>query len=133
MKKKKETSKKSAKTPKKAKAVKKKAKEMTQTHAKEEKFQPSTLDQVWGDTGNTKYGTMDETEYTNKLKEMNKSDLQAHASRTGLIPIDDRGILTKKLLAEFKRYVSGFQKPNTVVNPPPSISKDAARILAEGK
>jgi hypothetical protein len=68
-----------------------------------EGFQPSTLDQVWGDTGNTKYGTMDEAEYTDKLKEMNKSDLQAHASRAGLIPIDDRGILTKKLLTEFRR------------------------------
>ena len=73
MKNKRETSKKPAKTPKKAKA-----KKMTQTHAKVEGFQPSTLDQVWGDTGNTKYGTMDEAEYTDKLKEMNKSDLQDH-------------------------------------------------------
>lgn len=133
MKKKKETSKKSAKTPKKAEAAKKKVKEMTQTHAKEEKFQPSTLDQVWGDTGNTKYGTMDEEKYLNKLQEMNKSDLQAHANRVGMIPIADRGVLTKKLVSEFKKYVSGFRKPDTTINPPPAISKEAARVLSEGK
>ena len=133
MKKKKETSKKSAKTPKKAKATKKKMKEMTQTHAKEEKFQPSTLDQVWGDTGNTRYGTMDEEKYLNKLQEMNRSDLQAHASRVGMIPIADRGVLTKKLMSEFRKYVSGFRKPNTVINPPPTLSKEAARVLSEGK
>jgi len=130
MKKKKETSKKSTKAPEKAKVTKK---VMTQTHAKEEKFQPSTLDQVWGDTGNTKYGTMDEEKYLNKLQEMNKSDLQAHANRVGMIPIGDRGVLTKKLMSEFKKYVSGFKKPDTAINPPPTISKEAARVLSEGK
>jgi len=31
-----------------------KLEQMSQTHGKEENFQATTLDQIWGDTGNTK-------------------------------------------------------------------------------
>ncbi len=130
MPKKRKSSKKPAKASKKAK---KEDKKMTQTHAKEEKFQPSTLDQVWGDTGNTKYGTMDEAKYNEQLDEMNKSDLQAHAGRVGFVPIDDRGLLTKKLLSEFRKYVSGFRKPTPPSEASNAVSKKARKILSEGR
>ncbi len=48
-------------------AKKKKLEELSQSHGMEEKFIPSTLDQVWGDEGLTKYGTMDEEAYTDKI------------------------------------------------------------------
>jgi hypothetical protein len=132
---KKKTSSKKAKekTEKKAKASEKKVKDMMQTHAKEEKFEPSTLDQVWGENVNTKYGTIDEAQYLNKLHNMNTTDLQSHAHMHGLIPIQDRVRLVKVLVSEFRKYVSGFQKPAAPVNPPPNISDESARTLAEGR
>ena len=134
MPKKKTSSKKTAKkTAKKAKASKKKTKEMTQTHAKEENFQPSTLDQVWGESANTKYGNINEEQYLTKISEMNTTDLQAHAHMHGLIPIQDRTRLIKVLMSEYKKYVSGFQKPASPIKPPPNISKSATRILSEGR
>jgi hypothetical protein len=106
---------------------------MMQTHAKEEKFEPSTLDQVWGENVNTKYGTIDEAQYLNKLHNMNTTDLQSHAHMHGLIPIQDRVRLVKVLMSEFRKYVSGFRKPAAPINPPPSISDESARTLAEGR
>ena len=60
--------KKSAKSAKKTSETKSKKEEMQQTHAKEEKFQPTTLDQIWGDTGQTRYGHLDIEKYEKSLK-----------------------------------------------------------------
>jgi hypothetical protein len=137
MPKKKTSSKKTAKTAKAEKtakkATKKKEQKAMETHAKEEKFAKTTLDQVWGDTGNTKYGTTDEAGYLNKIKGMNTTDLQAHAHTHGLVPIQDRVRLMKILMSEFRKYVSGFQRPRQDVDLPPSVSKESARTLAEGR
>ena len=47
------------KTPNKSKKTS--PKKIMQTHAMEEKqeFEKTTLDQIWGDEGNSKYGTLD--------------------------------------------------------------------------
>jgi hypothetical protein len=129
----------SKKTTKSAKAAKKPAekkdKKMMQTHAKEEKFVKTTLDQVWGDTGNTRYGTIDEATYLNKLKEMNTTDLQAHAHMHGLVPIQDRGRLTKVLMGEFRRYTSSFKAPNNSLKSPSTleVSAQSKKTLSEGR
>ena len=136
MPKKKTSSKKAAKTTKPAKkTAKKKGKKMMQTHAKEDNFVKTTLDQVWGDTGNTKYGTIDEEQYSKKLKGMNTTDLQAHAHLHGLVPIQDRERLVKALMGEFRKYTSGFRKPNTPSKPIPSseISAQTRKTLSEGR
>ena len=134
MPKKKTSSKKSAKKPtKKAKASKKKAKDMMQTHAKEEKPKATTLDQIWGDTGNTKYGTVDEATYHNKVSGMNTTDLQAHAHTHGMVPIQDRVRLIKLLMSEFRKYVSGFQRPPETNTPIQNVSEESAKTLAEGR
>ena len=48
-------------------AVKRKKKSLSnvnQTHAKvEKKFEPTTLDQIWGDDGTSEYGTLDYENY----------------------------------------------------------------------
>ena len=51
---------KAAKKP--GKKSSKKLESLSQTHGKEE-FKPTTLDQIWGDTGISKYGTLNEDEY----------------------------------------------------------------------
>lgn len=115
---------------------KNKVEEMSQTHGKEEKnFSPTSLDQIWGDDGKSKYNTLDEEEYVKSVKEMTKTDLQTHASQIGLIPIDNRENLEKRLIREFKRHVSSFQAPTNLIdsNDPTEVSKRVNKILGEGK
>ena len=38
-------------------------KNMSQTHGKTKEFEPTTLDQIWGDDGTGMYGTLDVTSY----------------------------------------------------------------------
>ena len=108
-------------------------KELTQIDGKNETFKPTTLDQIWGDNGLTKYGTMDEDEYANQLKEMTKSDIQAHATKVGLVPVDDRERLVKRLMHEFKLYVSAYRHPSTTPPVQPNITPDVAKILSGGR
>jgi hypothetical protein len=124
------------KTNSKASAAKTKSKvsQLSQTHGKTEKFKPTTLDQIWGDTGMNKYKTLDEEEYKERLKDMAKVDLQTHAAEIGLIPIDNTTQLKKRLLAEFKKYVSSFKVPEVKSNNDKNrLSKEAQKILNEGK
>tara|TARA_Y100000004_G_scaffold189661_1_gene245642 strand:- start:398 stop:787 length:390 start_codon:yes stop_codon:yes gene_type:complete len=110
-----------------------KLEQMSQTHGKEENFQPTTLDQIWGDTGNTKYGTMDSSVYANKIKEMNRTDLFRHATTVGIVPIDDRATLEKRLVKEFNKHVSAYRKPHDSEADDTKLTKDAKKILEEGR
>jgi len=121
------------KISKKATAKRKSVKNLSQTHGKEEKFEPTTLDQIWGDDGTSTYGTMEEDSYESQLDEMNMSDLQTHASRVGIIPIDNRNTLRERLLREFRKHVSSYKKPINNPSPEPPMSKDIMKILAEGR
>ena len=113
-------------------AKQKKIKDMNQLHGKVENFEPSTLDQVWGDTGLSKYNTLNEESYKLYLSELNKIDLQTHASQVGLIPIDNLEMLTKRLTKEFLKHVSIYKTPAKQPDQT-TISKEARRILEEGR
>lgn len=102
-----------------------------QTHGKVEN-RPLTLDQIWGDDGKRKYGTLDPVEYDKYLKDLNKSDLQSHAIKIGLVPIDNRETLVKRLRQEFKKHTSTYlARPN--VDNTSKISKKSKDILSEGR
>jgi hypothetical protein len=103
---------------------------LIQTHAQVES--PRTLDQVWGDTGESKYKTLDLTEYQKYLKELTKSDLQAHAIKVGLIPIDNRETLSKRLEKEFNKHVSLY-RPAPKTKNDIKLTKTTKDILAEGR
>ena len=124
------TKKTTKKTVKKAKNMK----NISQAHGKLEKedMQPSTLDQVWGDTGVSKYSTMNKDEYVSQLNEFNSTDLQYHASTVGVIPVQNREMLQKRLLKEFEKHVASYQKPASV-NKKIKLSKEVEDILAEGR
>jgi hypothetical protein len=116
----------------------KKLKNMSQTHGKNEEavFEPRTLDQIWGDTGLGKYKTFDETIYKDRLDNMAKTDLQAHATRVGLVPIDNRSTLTQRLMREFRKHINLFKPTNIKISK--SIAKDSLplgvrKTLDEGK
>ena len=103
---------------------------LTQTHGQVES--PRTLDQIWGDSGQSKYGTLVLAEYQKYLKELTKSDLQTHAVKVGLIPVDNRETLVKRLEKEFNKHVSLYQ-PAPKTNNNIKLSKTARDILAEGR
>ena len=121
------------KTSKKATPKKKSVKNLSQAHGKEEKFEPTTLNQIWGDDGTSTYGTLNENTYTNELDEMNMSDLQAHASTVGIIPIDNRQMLRERLLREFRKHVSSYKKPVHETDSATNVSPEVMKILSEGR
>ena len=112
-----------------------KSKEMIQTHAMEEKesYAKTSLDQIWGDTGNSKYGTLNEDTYATQIKGMNKTDLHAHAVKVGILPVDNRQLLTSRLMREFKKHILGYKKPTPQKNKNKEPSPKAKSILAEGR
>ena len=115
--------------------VKAREKEMIQTHAMEEKksFEKTTLDQVWGDEGSSKYGTLDEGKYSNEIGGLNRSDLHSHAVKMGILPIDNRELLTSRLMREFRKHVLAFRKPKIGKQTRKGLSGTASSILSEGK
>jgi len=109
-------------------------KELKQIHGKEETSQPTTLDQIWGDTGlNTNYPTFDQEEYQKQLSEMTKTDLFAHAVRVGIIPVDDREQLNKRLMKEFARYTASYRRPVAPQTKHTKPTKTVLKILSEGR
>jgi len=123
-----------------SRAKRKSIKEISQTHGKSEEandYRPTTLDQVWGDTGTWKYNTMDASDYEKSIREMPKVDLQSHASRVGIIPVDNREILATRLVREFKKHVTLYKHPQdkspSNINSTSDISKLARKVLEEGR
>jgi len=101
-----------------------------------ETYQKVTADQILGDTGINKYGTFDQEEYENKITDMNKSDLQTHALKLGVPPIDDVPRLRKNLMTEFRKHLSIFRTPTAIKGRTISEStlpKEVLKIMAEGR
>jgi len=81
-----------------------------------------------------KYNTHDLQKYEDYLAGLNTSDLQAHATRVGVMPNQDRNILLKRLVKEFRVSNSGYintAKTGTQFSKP--ISKRTLDILGEGR
>ena len=114
-------------------STKKGLKNLSQIHGEEEKFQPTSLDQVWGEDGSSTYGTMNDAEYERQIDEMNMSDMQTHASRVGIIPIDNRSTLRDRLLREFRKHVANYRKPIHHPTPPEEVAAQTVKILSEGR
>ena len=108
-------------------------KNMSQTHGKTKEFEPTTLDQIWGDDGTGMYGTLDVEKYETRLDDMNMSDMQSHASRVGIIPIDNRSMLRERLVREFRKHASAYKKPASAPEENPQVNKDVMKILSEGR
>jgi hypothetical protein len=124
------------KTTKKASARKAKGKRvdsLSQAHGKEEKYEPTTLDQIWGDTGMSKYKTLDVEEYEEQIKEYSKSELQAHAVKVGLIPVDNPTQLRKRLMTEFRKHASVYKAPIHAKKDETPVPPEVRKILNEGK
>ncbi len=108
-------------------------KKQVQINGKVEKFQPTTLDQIWGDTGMSKYQTMNSAEYEKQLDNMSFTDIQNHARKIGVFPTDNRTFLIKKLMTEFRAYVNQFHAPTEAKKIEKPVSAEVLKILAEGR
>jgi hypothetical protein len=122
-------------TPTKKKRGRPSKKEMLQIHGKEEtvKRQPSSLDEILGETLSI-YTANSSDEYRGQLAEMNMTDLQAHAYKIGLVPTQDRKVLTDRLVKEFvkwnSRYGSNVATGN--IKSVDDLDAQARKILREG-
>tara|TARA_Y100001938_G_C7798987_1_gene286182 strand:- start:56 stop:433 length:378 start_codon:yes stop_codon:yes gene_type:complete len=124
--------------PKKKRTKKIKINEMSQVDGmaveEEAKSQPSTLDQVFGDDGVSRYKTMDINVYEQVLDNMSKSDLKNEATRVGLLPIDNMQQLRARLEREFKAHVSSYNRPASgPAQNPLDIPDEVRKILEEGR
>lgn len=120
------------------KAKKKKLVELNQTDGMakptpEKKFEPSTLDQVFGDEGISRYKTLDDEVYQQVLDNMSKADLKNEAIRIGLLPIDNVQQLRTRLIREFRGHVSSYRRPILKNTDPVEITDEVRKILEEGK
>ena len=61
------------------------------------------------------------------------SDLQAHASTVGIIPVDNRQTLRERLLREFRKHVSAYKKPIQEAEPTTAVDPEVMKILSEGR
>lgn len=107
-------------------------KKLSQINGKSEDFRPTSLDQVWGDTGMSRYSTLDEEKYEKSLSEMNLTDLQTHAVKIGIMPVDRRSDLMKNLIKEFRIFAGSFRVPKQTTSTS-KISSRASKILSEGR
>jgi hypothetical protein len=116
-------------------AKKNKLEELSETNAKVEDFKPTSLDQIWGDRGTSKYGTLDPEKYAEKLRGLNKTDLFAHARSIGIMPNDNYDLLLRKLKEEFLAHINAYRRPssNTTVAGAKKISPQVLKILSEGR
>lgn len=111
-------------------------KDMLQIHGKEEKKalkQPSSLDEILGETLSLYTATSSE-QYRGQLAEMNMTDLQSHAYKIGLVPTPDRKVLTDRLVQEFIKWNSRYGS-NVIEGEIKSIDdldSKALKILREG-
>jgi len=65
---------------------------------------------------------------------MTKTDLQAHATKIGLIPVDSREMLTQRLVREFRRHVNSYEdRKESNTDNSNNLSSKAKKILAEGR
>jgi len=109
-------------------------KHTNEIHGAIDQDQPTNLEQIWGGYNElAKYGTLDEQEYTSQLDEMNRTDLEAHARKVGLVPIHDSARLKKNLIREFQTYAFYLRKPAKNKPAPKAPSKSVQSILNEGR
>ncbi len=95
-------------------AKKSKLQNLNQIDAKEELGRPTTLDQIWGDTGLQKYGTNNFDEYKAHLRSLNRSDIQANSKDTSLL-IKPLQIISKSKKKSLKMYRRSYQKVDNLV------------------
>jgi hypothetical protein len=112
---------------------KKKLENLKQVHAKVESRELTSLDQVWGFNELSRYGTIDEEEYSVRVRDMTRSDLENHARSVGCMVLENSERLREALLKQFRAYVLSLQKPSSGTPTTLKIPAQVQKILNEGR
>jgi hypothetical protein len=97
-------------------------------------YEVTTLDQLFGDTGLSKYNTLDRETYENQLNDMNSAELRRHAIEVAhVVPTVSMERTKKRLLIEFTKHVNGFKTPRIAAQPDKEPSKEVLKIMSECK
>jgi len=111
----------------------KKLNSLSQANAKVETQELTSLDQIWGFNEISRYGTIDETEYKNRLVNMTRSDLENHARSVGAMVLESSERLRDSLLKQFRAYILSLKKPSSQSPANIKISPEVQKILNEGR
>ena len=106
---------------------------LSQTHAKVETKELTSLDQIWGFNELSRYGTLDENEYQQRLINMTRSDLENHARSMGALVVESSDRLRDLLLKQFRAYILSLNKPVSQNPAKKKLSPEAEKILREGR
>jgi len=92
-----------------------------------------SLDKIMGESISV-YSATSSEDYISQLAEMNQTDLQSHAYKVGLVPIEDRKVLVERLVKEYRIWASRHAAVQVQANQPNSgnISDEVRKILREG-
>lgn len=94
----------------------------------------TTLDQILGDTGIGRYGTLNEDEYASRLRSYSFADLQREAVNNAIIPTDDRNRLINKLISIFREHRAKYT-PISAQNDKTNVEtyKKVAAIMSDAR
>ena len=107
---------------------------LKQTHGKDaEAFEITTLDQLFGSSDTTRFGTTDETVFSDKLRAMTRADLENFARRHGSVIVESSDRIRNELMKVFRNYVSLLQKPATKPVQKMTVSSEVQQILNQGR
>jgi hypothetical protein len=109
--------------------------ELTQITGKISTNQPTTLDQIWGESGMSKYGNLTEEEYKEKINEFSRNELEIHARQIGVIVSEETDRLRNELLKEYRIFKQSLSIPYTSLgkNNKETVDKLADAVLKEGR
>ena len=106
--------------------------ENIEVDGKVETRQPTTLDQIWGDEGLSRYNTTDESEYSARLEDMMYVDLQNHAREVCLRPDVEHRVLKERLINEFRKHIAAYRGSKAPIGNVQNVNSKIAKILREG-
>jgi hypothetical protein len=92
-----------------------------------------SLDQILGETMSV-YKASNVNEYRQQIADMNQTDLQSHALKIGLVPVEDRKVLVGRLVQEFERWQARMLPQGSIKNSKniEDIDERIRKILREG-
>ena len=97
---------------------------------------PRTLDALFGDNGMSKFGTVNQEEFEDKLESLsvNKIDIEQYATNHGLRSNGNVNELKRKLLAMFQSHVNQFKNLKVVDTLPKKVNtKELRKLMADGR
>ncbi len=106
---------------------------LKQAHAKIETTQPTSLDQVWGFNETSRFETLDESVYKNRIDNMTRVDLENHARSIGVMVLENSDRLKDALLKQFRAFVLSLNKPISIHPGNIKVSVAAQKVLNEGR